>query len=78
MKPEYKEVIIKAMPLIISSLEVDVSFLSVFEANGIFTEHSIQEIQVNLNKAVHAFGMEGNQQVANKNAHIQLKLVYLH
>ena len=43
----------KAMPLIVSSLEVDVSFLSVFEANGIFTEHAVQKIEVSLTKTVH-------------------------
>ena len=55
MKPEYKEIIMKAMPLIISSLEVDASFLAVFEANRIFIESSVQEIQVNLGKAGHIF-----------------------
>ena len=56
MKSEDKETIVEAMPLIISSLEVDVSFLSVFEAKGIFTEYSVQEIQVSMNKTIQTFG----------------------
>ena len=46
MKTEYKDIIVKAMPLIISSLVVEHTFLSVFQVDGILDDDSIEEIMV--------------------------------
>ena len=39
----------KAMPLIIADLEVDVSFLSLFEEKDVFDVTTVQEIMVRMN-----------------------------
>ena len=39
----------KAMPLIIAQLEVDVSFLSLFQEKDVFDETTVQEIMVRMN-----------------------------
>ena len=51
MKKQYKEIIMKAMPLIISDLEVDVLFLYEFEEHKLFGRTSVQQIMVRVNKS---------------------------
>ena len=46
MKPEHKKVMSKAMPVIIDKLDVNVSFLSVFESKNVLDTHSTEEILV--------------------------------
>ena len=46
MKQEHKRIILKAMPYLIGHLEVDVSFLSVFESKKIPSGDSTEEILV--------------------------------
>ena len=46
MKQEYKEIIMKAMPLLVSDLVVDTSFMAYFEQHGILDEDTRNEIMV--------------------------------
>ena len=48
MEPGLRNVILKAMPYIIKHLDVNASFLSQFEANGILDVHSVEKILVSL------------------------------
>ena len=48
MKQKYKDMILRAMPLVISDLEVNASFLAYFESQDIFDIDVIQEIEVSL------------------------------
>ena len=46
MKQEYEEIIMKAMPLLVSDLVVDTSFMAYFEQHGVLDEDTRREIMV--------------------------------
>ena len=46
MKLEHRKIILKAMPYLIKHLDVDASFLSEFETQGIFDDHTLEAILV--------------------------------
>ena len=46
MKPEHKNIILKAMSFIITNLEVDVLLLSEFQAQDVLDTQSVDEILV--------------------------------
>ena len=49
MRPEYKDIIVKGMPLIVSELIVDRNFLDVFVKEDIFDRSSADNIMVREN-----------------------------
>ena len=48
MREKYRTVIRKAMPFLISNLDVDVTLLSFVEDHGIFVQDVVDEIEVSL------------------------------
>ena len=48
MKPKYENIILRAMPLIISDLKVNSSFLAHFESHDIFDSDDLQKVEVSL------------------------------